>query len=295
MIKRIKNLVRNLNYLTKHSLWDQREEDIVFLSDKILDDAVFQFGIETDNWKKPFIYDTDESLDIIINSGKSFIRTSDGEIKIILGISQPFQKYEKEIADGLIEVLSNSDENLIVAINRYYFVPNFERFYSKYYQRNAFDFRSVYRKYLNPNVQYIDSCVTGWNLEEKIDEKSIVRMEKWYHSFEGKDLVIVVGKGVLEKYEYDIFALAKSKQFIFGPKRNGWDSHEYIVSQIESDISKDKLIVFIFGMAGKVMNYELTKKGYVCWDVGHLPKYWNVYKSSKKMSRKDIDKFYAPD
>ena len=42
---RIKNLIRNINYLTKHSLWDQREEDIVYLTDKILDDGFYEYEL----------------------------------------------------------------------------------------------------------------------------------------------------------------------------------------------------------------------------------------------------------
>ena len=42
---KIKNLLRNLNYLSKNSLWDQREKDIVYLTNKILDDVQYEYDL----------------------------------------------------------------------------------------------------------------------------------------------------------------------------------------------------------------------------------------------------------
>ena len=60
---RIKNLVRNINYLTKHSLWDQREEDIVYLTEKILNDGIYEYGISDIEEIIPHILTKEESLD----------------------------------------------------------------------------------------------------------------------------------------------------------------------------------------------------------------------------------------
>ena len=47
--------MRNINYLTKHSLWDQREEDIVYLANKILDDVQYEYKFFNAGTKKPHI------------------------------------------------------------------------------------------------------------------------------------------------------------------------------------------------------------------------------------------------
>ena len=95
MLDRIKNLVRNINYLTKHSLWEQREEDIVFLTNKILDDGVYEYGLDLTGYEKLNILDLWDSIEYIAKTNKSFVRFGDGEINLMKGISQPFQEYDK--------------------------------------------------------------------------------------------------------------------------------------------------------------------------------------------------------
>ena len=58
---------------------------------------------------------------MIKNSPRSFVRTGDGEIKLMLGMDQPFQRYEKEIDDILRKLLKEQREDIYVGINRGYF------------------------------------------------------------------------------------------------------------------------------------------------------------------------------
>ena len=156
---RVKNLIRNINYLTKNSLWDKREDDIVYLTDKILDDGIYEYNLTLPGYSKIEIYDKIESIERIINSGKSYIRFGDGEIRLMMGEDQPFQKYEKELTDRLYNVLSNEYDNLLVAINRNYFIPGYiDR--NVFNRRNAYDFRSFFRKYCKPGVKYLDAACT---------------------------------------------------------------------------------------------------------------------------------------
>ena len=290
-MSRIKNFIRNVNYLTKHSLWDQREEDIVFLTDKILDDGIYEYGIVPPGRKSLSILTAEESLDLIRECPKSFVHTSDGECKIMMGMDQPFQRYEKEIADRLIDLLKNPRDDLYVGINRNYFIPLLGRNNSGYYRRWAYEFRTFYLKHCAENTNYIDATFTSSANLEKIDS----RICKWEELFSGKDIVIVCGEGILDKLEYDVFNKARSKRFIYGPRISAWDKHEELVKEITTTVSKDQLIVFILGMAGKAMIPELTDLGYMCWDVGHLAKYYNAYMTNMEWSKENIAKFYAPD
>ena len=47
-----------------------------------------------------------------------------------------------------------------------------------------------------------------------------------------------------------------------------WDLDDDLIKEIKLVTLKDDLIVFILGMAGKVMISELSEQGYICWDVG---------------------------
>lgn len=96
-VGRIRNLLRNINYLSKHSLWEQREEDIVYLSNKILDDGIYEYGLQLQDYNYLNVLKQRESIELIIQSGKSFVRFNDGEINLMKGKDQPFQKYDKEL------------------------------------------------------------------------------------------------------------------------------------------------------------------------------------------------------
>lgn len=292
---RIKNLIRNLNYLSKHSLWDQRENDIVYLTNKILDDAQYEFNLTDGSTLKPVILNSDESFELIMNTGKSFVRTGDGEIKIMMGMDQPFQKYDSELADGLRKLLSEKSDNLLVGINRNYYIPGYIRDYSQFYRRNSYDYRQYYRKILNPRITYIDATLTGFQFGTHKEKSTIDRYEKWKNAFKDKDVVIVCGEGVLDKLQYDVFEKAKNKKYIYGPNRNAWSKKESLIAQIKKTTDKDSIIVFILGMAGKVMTAELAEEGYICWDVGHLAKYYDAFMHGIENTDENVKKFYEPD
>ena len=292
---RIKNLVRNINYLTKHSLWDQREEDIVYLTEKILNDGIYEYGISDIEEIIPHILTKEESLDEILRIKQSFVRTGDGECKIMMGIDQPFQKYEKEIDERLRQMLSIPREGLMVGINKSYYLSLNGKF-ANYYRRFAYDFRKVYSQFLNPYMVYIDAGFIGY--DSRLcgrNPETDLHYQKWCDLFADKDIAVVCGGGILDKLQYDVFYKAKSKKLITGPRINAWDEHEIIIDKIVETVSRDTILVFILGMAGKAMIPELMDYGYTCWDVGHLAKYYNAYMSEMVWSNEARVKFYAPD
>ena len=290
---RIKNLLRNINYLSKHALWDQREDDIAYLTDKILDDAKYEYGLDNGSIELE-ILDKEQSIEAIKNSGKSFVRYSDGEIRLMQGEKQPFQDYHDDLAKILYESLINKNKNILVAINREYYIPNNNLSGKNYNRRHGYDYRMFFGRHCSYDTVYLDAtCTFSDNWRHNSNNDSF--WNTWKRMFKDKDIVIVCGDHILDKLNYDIFELSKSKEFIFGPKINAWDKHRELISKIETRVSKDKLIVFILGMAGKAMICELADLGYVCWDVGHLAKGYDAYMNNLEDSKENLDKFYSPD
>lgn len=292
--KKLKNFLRNINYLTKHSLWDQREADIVYLTNKILDDAVYEYDRLSPNYRPLTILSPENTFDLIQNHPKSFVRTGDGEIKLMMGMDQPFQKYEKEIADRLLELLQHPREDLYVGVNRNYFIPLMELGNPEFYRRWAYEYRTFYRAHCCADATYLDSTFTSMSGGAS-REMQALWYEKWKDLFAGRDIVIVCGEGILDKLEYDIFEKANSKRLIQGPRISAWDQHDALMREITTTVSKDRILVFILGMAGKAMIPELTDLGYLCWDVGHLAKYYNAYMTNMEWTPKNTAKFFAPD
>lgn len=294
-MSRIKNIIRNINYLSKHSLWDKREEDIVYLTNKILDDIQYEYDLDDGITQRFKILDSEASLELIMKTGKSFVRTGDGEIKILMGIDQPFQKYSASLSDGLAELLSEKRDDLLVGINRNYFVPGYINNYSSFFRRHAYDYRQYYKKVCNTDITYIDSTLTSYLLGDHASETSVSRYERWKEAFTDRDIVIVCGEGVLKSLDFDVFERAKSKKYIYGPSKNAWEERGYLVEEIRKKVNKDQLLIFILGMAGKVLTAELSKEGYICWDVGHLAKYYDAFMKGIEGTEENISKFFAPD
>ena len=290
---RIKNFIRNVNYLTKHSLWDQREEDIVYLSNKILDDGIYEYNLDIPEYKKIKIRDKKESLERIIETGKSFVRFGDGEVRLMMGLDQPFQRYEKELVDRLMDVLANPRDNLLVALNRDYYVPGYRFSRNTFMRRNAYGFRMFFQSHCNLDTEYIDAACTFYSWGDRSKE-AYDFWAAWKNSFKGRDIVIVCGDHILDKLEYDVFEKARSKKFIYGPRINAWDEHDRLIEEIKK-VDIEATIVFILGMAGKAMIPEISEMGYIAWDVGHLAKSYNAFMTSMPITEENISKFYAPD
>lgn len=294
-MSRLKNLLRNINYLTKHSLWDDKEAMIVYMTNKILDDGIYEYNLVFPGRKELQILNKEDSLSLLKNHPKSFVRTGDGEVKLMMGMDQPFQRYEHEIAERLVKLLESPREDLYVGINRDYFIPLIPQNNPEYNRRNAYDFRTFYLKHCNPLITYIDSNFTAYPLREGNLPEFKKIFDQWRALFREKDIVVVAGEGILAKLEFDVFDLANSKKVIDGPRRHAWDARNEIIARIQSEVSKEQIIVFILGMAGKAMIPELTDLGYVCWDVGHLAKYYNAYMTEMPGTAENIANFYAPD
>lgn len=294
MVKRIKNLIRNINYLTKHSLWDQREEDIVYLTNKILDDGVYEYGLELSGYEKLHILDLWDSIEYIAKTNKSFVRFCDGEINLMKGMSQPFQEYDKELVDRLYILLERPNSQIAIGINKDYFVPLYNAPHNSYDRRHSYDFRRFFYKYCNKDAIYIDGSFTFWTFGEH-SEQSEKFWNTWKEMFLDKKIAIICGKGILDELEYDVFELCKERQFVYGPRKHAWRMHKEIINEIISTVEKDTLLVFILGMAGKAMIPEVSGLGYTAWDIGHLAKGYNIYMKDEPYSEESVKMFFSPD
>ena len=65
---------------------------------------------------KLFVYSIEETIDALIDSGKSIVRYGDAEIRIIEGNSTEFQNYDEVLAKRLYDILQFKNENLLVGI-----------------------------------------------------------------------------------------------------------------------------------------------------------------------------------
>lgn len=296
MIKRIKNFIRNINYLTKHSLWQQRESDIVYLTKKIIDDVGYEFNL-IDNKHGLDVFNKEKSFEFLKKNKTSFVRFGDGEINLLKGKDQPFQKYDVAIAKRLFSLLSKPRDDIKICLNYDYFSP-FGSMYtceSDYNLRFAFDYRRFFIRNCNPNNTYLDGAVTFWYRLGENSECSRKFWFDWKEFFRDEKIAVICGEGILKKLKYDIFEFAKDIIYIYGPSKHAWSEKDRIILEIEKKCSKEYRLAFILGMAGKAIIPEMVDKGYTAWDIGHLAKGYDLFMKNTFINSSVVGDFFKPD
>ncbi len=237
----------------------------------------------------------EKSVQLITEKPKSFIRTGDGELRLIMGENQPFQKYDSELACILCKVLENKDERLYVGVNRNYYIPLRGRDDVEFYVRNAYDYRRIYEKYCTAGSMYIDSTFTSLDFDDMgtIESDEYFRMIKYL--FDKKKICLICGEGIMKKIKHNVFEDVDDFVLLEAPRINAWEQKDEIIQRVKQNIDSSYILVFVLGMAGKAINYILTQEGYMCWDVGHLVKYYDLNFSRRKLSEVERKRFFSPD
>ena len=166
---------------------------------------------------------------------------------------------------------------------------------SDYIRRWAFEYRKIYNELCDSDKTYIDATCTALMGRDAIRDEIDKRIILWKDLIKRKDIVLICGKGLGTKYEYNIFENVHSFACIEGPLRDAWDEKETILSKIYSSVSKEQIIVFVLGMAGKALIPEITEKGYMCWDFGHLLKSYDAYMRGVEWTEDVVKEFVRPD
>ena len=289
----LKNLVKNIIYLMKHPL---ERELLDNLSKSVLLTEEYSLYYPNARDKETLrILNYQQTIDLLLSKPKSFCRFGDGEIDIINGGSIPFQKYDERLAKGLKSILENNNPSLYVGINYNYFggIEQLNQENKKYYILNAPQYRRFLLDTCNKDVTYIAAAFNQlYIFLNDYDFDSYY--QKILTLFKDKDVVIFVGKGILNNYKHDVFSLARSKTIIDCKSRDSFDDYDSILERAES-YSKDHLLCFILGPTSKLLVNELANKGYLAYDIGHLAKDYDAYKEKMVKDKESIASFYKPD
>lgn len=292
-----KNVVRNIQYLMFHRLAFEEKYQDYRLKDEIIEDIVYQLDDDKKALKNIDILDEEATIDLLMKHPKSYCRMGDGEIGLMNGIDQPFQVYNKRLAEKLLYILENYQKDMYVGINRAYFhgMAGWSDENRRYYRLYGTEFRRFFLKHCNPLNTYIDAGYTAsyFRYDDNYDFETHYKKMKLL--FKDKKIVIVSGTGVLEKLDYDVFELAISKKHIKAPARHAYSQYDQIIEEIKQTVDKRELICMILGMAGKAMVRDLTDLGYMVWDIGHMAKDYDVYMKGIEKTHENTRAFYEPD
>lgn len=290
-------ILRNAKFLSTHRLNLEFQEYLFRAKDEALDDMVYEFEQNRKNLKTLKIRDEIDFVQKIQESPRSFVRFGDGEVKLMMGMGQPFQKYDEVLVQKMYQIIRNRQSDLYIGLNKGYFRSAFRDMDGGRYNRiNGTTFRRFFLKNCCPDNSYFDaSCTMAYfAFDGSYDLEA--HFERMKSLFEGRDLLILSGKGVLEKLKYDVFQRANSKKVIHGPARHAFDKYDELIENVRQNAEKGKTTVcVILGMAGKAMVRDLTDEGYMVWDIGHMAKDYDYYMRGVPRDDEHCREFYSPD
>lgn len=216
------------------------------------------------------VHPIDETLDILLNTGKSMVRFGDGEIVMIKGVDLVLQQASPEIGKGLSEILGYSDDDLLVTIPDIFDTLSDHHMESRQFWRDHLLFcRKIYETYCNPDRIYGSTFVSRCYYFAQ--DKSLCQgwFEKIRRIWEDKDVVVVEGSKTHNGVGNDLLSLAGSVERIICPPRNAYESLDRILDACRQ-YEKDRLFLLSVGVAAKFIAEALFKDGYRVLDIGNL-------------------------
>ena len=287
-------ILRNLKYLCTKSLAAQEEKNMFHILD-IIEQNYCYFGANEKKIKKPKIYDYQETIKILQENPKSFCRIGDGELEIIMGNSIPFQSYHPRLAKYLCQILINQLPQLHVGINYEYFYPTdyINEFTRRFVLLNSTKYRRVVLQYCNFDNYYIDAAFT-----QKYISSENLNLDRHYtlvkELFSDKDIVLFAGKGVLDNLHYNLLDVSNNIRVVDAPSRDAFSEFDRLM-KVAIEFPREMIRCFILGPTSKPLVYELSKRGYIAWDIGHLLKDYDFFMKKKQKSSNNIVSFFSPD
>ena len=224
---------------------------------------------------------------------KGFIRFGDGEYGLIKGRSIQFQRKSKNLSQKLKAALGNVDNlNIDIGID----VPNYLHsgkpmaelrlpwpyFYTKTVVEKYED-RSQNFLYTGFTMPYLHFCLRneGGGFSNYL--------EQFRQLFVGRDVALFIGEGICRKVDYFPFEYAKSFDIVKCPSENAFDKFDEICEQARK-CPKETILCFVVGPTSKVVAYQLMSEGYLCMDLGHFIKDYDMYKKGITSQKGFFDK-----
>ena len=293
----IKRMARNLYYLGKYDLEAQEFEQTYRIKDELLEECALELEGVKERLVQLQVLDARQTISLLANHPKSFTRYGDGEIHIMEGIDQAFQKYEPALAEKMRNILRTKRDDVYVGLNHAYWEsPDlYTERNRKFYRVRATGYRRFFTEHCDPTALYLDAACFGayYRFDESFDYEG--HYERIKALFAGKKIAIVAGDGVFEKLEHNVFSRAKEQLIIHGPRIHAFSEYDGLLEKIEKTVPKDHLVCLILGQTATAMVPDLTDMGYMAWDVGHVAKDYDAYMKKTEKTQKNMDAFWAPD
>lgn len=222
---------------------------------------------------KPHILSEKETLQKLIQEGKSISRFGDCEFEMIAGRQRwGYQAADPLLSKRLREVITSNEDGLLVGINPAFYESQLFKTGDGAMGIRAYmtpEIRREHQELLSPDKIYANALVfRNIGSDEGFQELKKLWNERECLFVEGWNTGLGVGN--------DLFDNAKSIERIICPAENGFTRYEEILEKARTH-GKDKLIISVLGPTASVLAYDLSKEGYQVIDLGQVDLVYEAY------------------
>lgn len=213
----------------------------------------------------------EQTIEFLIDKRISMARFGDGEFLYIVDkLDLPFQKYDRQLADSLSNILKTDSQRLLVGLpSGYHGLENLTE-EGKLFWRSQISwvFPRLYR-FINRSRTYGNASIT--RLYYEINDKELSRryFEQIKRLWQGRELLIIEGEKSRLGIGNDLFVNASAIERILGPVHNAYEKVNEIIEKA-CTFSTNKLILLALGPTAKVIASELSSRGYQAIDIGNI-------------------------
>ena len=295
IIRLAKNLTKNIIFLIKNDVSEIATNASKENLNLMLDSLRFEMALSNNKPQLPNIKNAADSVNEILRKKASFCRFGDGEFMLMLGSGIPFQKYDEKLSARLKIIFKSSVENILIGMPHFYFydgppLRNMQKYFSRTWVSKN---RNLICSMADLNMQYYDTAATQlYALYSEYDFSSYFSLitKLW----EGRNLVVICGKGIFDDVENNIFESAKSVQYCYAPSKDAFASYDFLLENAQN-FDKNSLIIIVLGPTATVLAFDLAQLGYQAIDFGHIAKDYDFYKRGIQHNSDTIGEFYRAD
>ena len=216
--------------------------------------------------KKPKIASKEETVRKIVGERCSIARFGDGDLGLMFGLPEGYQKCDDRLTARLKEVLSyHGSEKLLIGISKAIFVSKYP-----YYPRYRVKYLWKISRLLDKDRQYYHTDISRFYHSANDRKTVLAYIEKLKQIWEQRELTVVEGEKTRMGVGNDLFDNAKRVRRILGPAENAFSHYDEILATILEKVPQDDLVLLALGPTATILAYDLFRKGYQAVDIGHV-------------------------
>ena len=220
-------------------------------------------------------WNVEESLNAIKDRNKSIVRWGDGESFVLMGADIHFQESTPRLRKKMLEVVKDySDDSPYYMCLPYQYIScsskelkELETEKGNFFQLHKRT-RYVYLRFFNKKSRYLSHFIFKDGVKYFSDKlrKNLLGFEKF--------VIVKSNADIVDKF-FNHFEIRKSYSLVTIPGKNAFTYYDRILDEVLASVDNnnqkvDTLILISAGPCAKILVYELSRLGYVAYDIGKL-------------------------